>query len=102
MRSYLDLSIRQKLQTIVMVSSTAALLVASVGFSVYDRSTFLRAKTEDLSAAATMIGSNSTAALSFGDAKSAKARVVRSGGCDTPYPRYAFRFVQKEGDWILQ
>jgi DNA-binding response OmpR family regulator len=31
-----------------------------------------------------------------------KARVFRSEGCDTPYPRYAFRFVQKEGDWILQ
>jgi len=31
-----------------------------------------------------------------------KARVVRSEGCDTPYPRYAFQFVQKVGDWILQ
>jgi DNA-binding response OmpR family regulator len=31
-----------------------------------------------------------------------KARLVRSEGCDTPYPRYAFRFVQKAGDWILQ
>ncbi len=31
-----------------------------------------------------------------------KARVVRSEGCDTPYPRYAFQFIQKEGDWILQ
>jgi DNA-binding response OmpR family regulator len=31
-----------------------------------------------------------------------KARVVRSEGCDTPYPRYAFRFMQKEGEWILQ
>ncbi|MBZ5698348.1 MAG: hypothetical protein LAN18_07335, partial [Acidobacteriia bacterium] len=31
-----------------------------------------------------------------------KARVVRSEVCDTPYPRYAFRFVQKAGDWILQ
>ncbi len=30
------------------------------------------------------------------------ARVVRSEWCDTPYPRYALRFVQKEGDWILQ
>jgi DNA-binding response OmpR family regulator len=30
------------------------------------------------------------------------ARVIRSEGCDTPYPRYAFRFVQKDGDWILQ
>lgn len=31
-----------------------------------------------------------------------KALVVRSEGCDTPYPRYAFRFVQTEGDWILR
>jgi DNA-binding response OmpR family regulator len=31
-----------------------------------------------------------------------KARLVRSEGCDTPYPRHAFRFVQKEGDWILK
>ena len=71
MRSYEDLSIRQKVQSIVMVTSAVALLVASVVFTLYDRSTFLRAKTQDLSAAATMIGSNSTAALSFGDAKSA-------------------------------
>jgi DNA-binding response OmpR family regulator len=31
-----------------------------------------------------------------------KARVVRSEACDTPYPRYGFRFVYKDGDWILQ
>jgi DNA-binding response OmpR family regulator len=31
-----------------------------------------------------------------------RARVVRAEGCDTPYPRYAVRFVQKDGDWILQ
>lgn len=31
-----------------------------------------------------------------------KARVVRSEGNDMPYPRYAFQFVQKEGDWILR
>jgi DNA-binding response OmpR family regulator len=30
-----------------------------------------------------------------------KARVVRSEGSDTPYPRYAFLFVEQEGDWIL-
>src|ERR1700692_4887170 len=72
MRSYRDLSIRQKLQTIVMVTSAVALVVASVVFTLYDRSTFLSAKTQDLSVSATMIGSNSTAALSFGDAKSAR------------------------------
>jgi DNA-binding response OmpR family regulator len=31
-----------------------------------------------------------------------KARVVRSDGGDTPCPRYAFQFVEKEGEWILQ
>src|ERR1022692_3839530 len=72
MRSYLNLSIRQKLQIIVMVTSAAALLVASVVFTLYDRSTFVRAKTQDLSASAKMVGSNSTAALSFRDAQSAK------------------------------
>jgi PAS domain S-box-containing protein len=71
MRSYLNLTIRQKLQAIVMVTSAVALLVASVVFTLYDRSTFLLAKTQDLMASAKMVGSNSTAALSFGDAKSA-------------------------------
>jgi PAS domain S-box-containing protein len=69
---YVDLSIRHKVQTIVMVTSGVALLVASVVFTLFDRSTFLRSKTQDLSASATMIGSNSMAALSFADAKSAR------------------------------
>lgn len=30
------------------------------------------------------------------------ARVIRSEGCETSYPRYAFRFAQKEGDWVLK
>lgn len=30
------------------------------------------------------------------------ARVARSEGSDTPYPRYGFQFGQKLGDWILQ
>jgi PAS domain S-box-containing protein len=72
MRSYRDLSIRKKLHGIVMITSAVALLVASVVFTLYDRSTFVRAKTQDLSASAKMVGSNSTAALSFRDAQSAK------------------------------
>ena len=67
LRGYRDLSIGKKLQGIVMVTSAVALLVASVVFTLYDRSTFLRAKTEDLRASAQMVGSNSTAALSFND-----------------------------------
>jgi len=30
------------------------------------------------------------------------ARVLRRDPSDTPYPRYAFQFVEKHGQWILQ
>jgi DNA-binding response OmpR family regulator len=30
-----------------------------------------------------------------------KASVVRSEASETPYPRYAFRFIEKAGDWVL-
>ena len=48
-------------------------------------------------------GSTIEVCLNQGGAKFVgQAHVVRSEGCDTPYPRYAFRFLHKEGDWILQ
>ena len=67
MRSHRDISIRFKLQGMVVISCGVALLVASAAFTVYDRATFLRAKTADLIASAKMVGSNSTAALTFHD-----------------------------------
>jgi DNA-binding response OmpR family regulator len=49
------------------------------------------------------IGSTVEVYLASGEANFVgKARVVRSEGSDTPYLRYALRFLQKEGDWILQ
>lgn len=30
------------------------------------------------------------------------ARVVRAELCETPYPRYAFRFVEKPDHWVLE
>ncbi len=72
MRLYRDLTISQKLQWIVMASCGVALFVASVAFTLYDRASFLHAKADDLSASAKMIGSNSTAALTFHDAGSAR------------------------------
>ncbi len=72
MRSYLDLSIRHKLQGMVIIACGVALFVASTAFTIYDRTTFLRAKTADLIASAKMIGSNSTAALTFHDSGSAR------------------------------
>jgi two-component system, sensor histidine kinase and response regulator len=67
-----DLSIRQKLQGIVMVTCGTALVVATVVFTFYDRATSLRAKTQDLAVSAEMIGSISTAALTFHDPGSAR------------------------------
>ncbi len=72
MHLYRKLTIRQKLQSIVMASCGVALVLASVAFTYYDRTTFLHSKTEDLIASAKMIGSNSTAALTFHDAGSAR------------------------------
>ncbi len=40
--------------------------------------------------------------LSGGDQYVGSARVVRSEWIDTPYPRYAFHFIEKVGDWVLQ
>jgi response regulator RpfG family c-di-GMP phosphodiesterase len=40
--------------------------------------------------------------LSGGEQFVGKARVIRSESTDTPYPRYAFRFVEKSGQWVLQ
>jgi PAS domain S-box-containing protein len=70
MRWYRDISIRQKLQGMVIIACGGALLTASVAFTIYDRATFLQSKTNDLIASACMIGSNSTAALIFHDSKS--------------------------------
>lgn len=39
---------------------------------------------------------------SSGDQFVGEARVVRSEANDTPYPRYAFRFTEKAGTWVLQ
>jgi len=67
-----DLSIRYKLQGIVVVACGVALVVASAAFTLYDRATFLQTKSFDLMATAKMLGSNSTAALTFHDASSAR------------------------------
>src|SRR6202521_1273589 len=72
MRWYQDLSISTKLQAIVMVTSVIALVVAALLFTLYDRATFLREKTQDLVVTAKMIGSNSTGALSFHDIRLAR------------------------------
>src|SRR6202163_1157953 len=72
MHWYQDLSIPIKLRAIVMVTCGTALVVAAVLFTLYDRATFLREKAQDLVVSGKMIGSNSTAALSFHDIRLAR------------------------------
>src|SRR3984893_4572718 len=72
MRWYQDLSIPIKLRAIVMVTCGTALVVAADLFTLYDRATFLREKAQDLVVSGKMIGSNSTAALSFHDIRLAR------------------------------
>jgi hypothetical protein len=40
--------------------------------------------------------------LSGGEHLVGSARVIRSESAETPYPRYALRFVEQSGQWVLQ
>ncbi len=71
MSSYNDLSIRHKLQGIVMITCVVALFISVAVLTFYERATFIREKSEDLAASAKMVGTNSTAALAFRDPASA-------------------------------
>jgi hypothetical protein len=67
--SYRNLSVRHKLRLIVMATVTLALLGASTAVIVYDRIAARESMRYDLEVMADMLGANSTAALSFEDAK---------------------------------
>ena len=67
-----DLSIRQKLMALMMLTSSAALLLACVAFMTYESVTMRQEMARELSALAGIIGDNSTAALSFKDRKAAE------------------------------
>jgi signal transduction histidine kinase/CheY-like chemotaxis protein len=64
-------SIRRKILVIIMLTSSAALLLAIGAFMGYERITFRSLMVGRLTQAAEMIAANSTAALSFHDAASA-------------------------------
>ncbi len=72
MTAYRDLSIKRKLQVIILLTSGAALALSSIVFVSYDLFTSRLSLARDLSTLAHVIGSNSTAPLSFSDRKSAK------------------------------
>jgi len=67
-----DSSIKQKLTLIIMAASTVALLLAAAGFVSYELFTFRQKMIRDLSTLADIIGSQSTAALSFDNKEDAE------------------------------
>jgi PAS domain S-box-containing protein len=71
MRTYRDIPIKQKLVIMIMVSTTAALLLAGLGIVLTDSILFRGYLRRDLSALAKIIADNSTAALAFNDPQAA-------------------------------
>ena len=67
------LSIRSKLVALAMLASAAALLLACTGFLAYDLFTFRESFSRRMMTQAEIVGSNSAAALVFGDEEAAGA-----------------------------
>jgi signal transduction histidine kinase/CheY-like chemotaxis protein len=63
--------IKRKLITIIMLTTTAALMLACGAFALYETLAFRSHMADDLSLQADIIGSNSTAAISFNDPRAA-------------------------------
>src|SRR5579863_2450493 len=72
MPGYRSLSIKRKLQVMIMLTVGAALILACCAFLAYDTIQFRRSMVHDGETLAEIIGSNSTAALTFNDAKAAE------------------------------
>lgn len=66
-----DLSIRRKLIAIVTLTTALALLIANAALLAWDFAAYRADLQEDLEASAAIVGSNSTAALRFGDPETA-------------------------------
>src|ERR1017187_969898 len=65
--AFADLPLPRKLMVIIMLTSSAVLLLACVALGIYDTLTFRRTMIRDLSTLAKIGGQNSTAALVFND-----------------------------------
>jgi len=66
-----DIPVRRKVVAITMLVTCGALLLASAALILSDRQRFSQEMRSDLTTLGTIVASNSTAAVSFGDAKAA-------------------------------
>ena len=72
MRSFTDLSLRHKLTLAILGTSAAAILLATASFVTYEWFTVRKAMVNDLATLAQIVGANTTAAVSFDDAVTAR------------------------------
>src|SRR5271168_99726 len=67
-----DLPIRRKLALLILTSSVLAVLLACMGFAVYERQNFRANTDNELRALADTLGANTAASLAFDDRKTAR------------------------------
>jgi PAS domain S-box-containing protein len=70
-----DIPIQRKLTTIILLTSSAALLLTCTAFIVYEVFSFRRALVEEMQTIAEVVAANSIAAVAFGD-ESAAAEIL--------------------------
>jgi signal transduction histidine kinase/CheY-like chemotaxis protein len=69
--TFKNVSVQIKLALLILFASFFALVLASVGFGLYERANFRTEMTQELSALAGTLGSNAAASIAFDDHKSA-------------------------------
>ena len=67
-----DFSIRFNLALLILSASALAVLLASVGFAVYERQSYRGSAIRELTALADTLGANTAASLEFNDQRTAK------------------------------
>ena len=105
MRQFRDLSIRRKLIALFMAISCFTALAVSLPMATYDVIMFKKAMKQDLGTVADVLASNSTAALTFRDAESARdvLRALRGepnviAGCIYTPDGKSFAQYARDGD----
>src|SRR5579862_9702273 len=69
---YRNLAVKHKLRLIILIAVLAALIPASIGVVGYDQVAARQEMRSDLDVLAEIVGSNSTAAVTFGDRRAAE------------------------------
>src|ERR1700722_17943805 len=67
-----DLAIRRKLALLTFTSSVFAVVLACVGFAIYERQRFHTDIADELATLADTLGANTAASLAFNDPKAAR------------------------------